>query len=225
VAEKKPAEEAEKVRSSPHWTCWPRSASGLCAHSPCAPQRRPLVHQQWHPVAHSGMDWLGPTDQRPLGLAAAHTTVHAAQRRCNVAPCLSVGVVRCACDRCTLKAVLFPLGERTHALQAKAAKKVGAEKAQKAETEKAKKPEKAKAATDAEAKPAKKAKQAEQSQAAAETATEAEMKFAVASGLAAVFGALNLNVDVRVRCLARTVQWFQELGVRRHGSRCATARR
>jgi hypothetical protein len=113
-----------------------------------------------------------------------------------------------------LKAVLFPLGERAHALQAKAAKKVGAEKAKKAETEKAKKPEKAKAATDAEAKPAKKAKQAEQSQAAAEKATEAEMKFAVASGLAAVFGALNLNEDVRVPCLARTVQWFQELGVR-----------
>jgi hypothetical protein len=55
-----------------------------------------LVHQQGHPVAHSGIDWLGPTDQRPRGLAAAHTTAHAAQRRCNVAPCLSVGVVRCA---------------------------------------------------------------------------------------------------------------------------------
>jgi 23S rRNA maturation mini-RNase III len=124
-----------------------------------------------------------------------------------------------------LKAVLFPLGERAHALQAKAAKKVGAEKAKKAETEKAKKPEKAKAATEAEAKPAKKAKQAEQSQAAAEKAKQAEMSFAAASGLAAVFGALNLNEDVRVRCLARTVQWFQELGVRRHGSRCGTARR
>jgi hypothetical protein len=47
----------------------------------------------------------------------------------------------------------------------------------------------------------------------------------VASGLAAVFGALNLNEDKRVQCLARTVQWFQELGVRRHGSRCGTARR
>ncbi len=65
------------------------------------------------------------------------------------------------------------------------------------------------------------AKQAELSQ-AAQAAAE---NFAVASGLAAVFGALNLNEDVRVRCLARTVQWFQELGVRRHGSRCATARR
>ncbi len=62
------------------------------------------------------------------------------------------------------------------------------------------------------------AKQAEQSQAAAEN-------FAVASGLAVVFGALNLNEDVRVKCLARTVQWFQELGVRRNGSRCGTARR
>jgi 23S rRNA maturation mini-RNase III len=119
-----------------------------------------------------------------------------------------------------LKAVLFPLGERAHALQTKAAKKV-----EKAETEKAKKPEKAKAATEAEPKPAKKAKQAEQSQAAAEKAKQAEMSFAAASGLAAVFGALNLNEDVRVRCLARTVQWFQELGVRRHGSRCGTARR
>jgi hypothetical protein len=53
-----------------------------------------------------------------------------------------------------------------------------------------------KAATEAaEAKPTKKAnlKQAdsEQCQAAAERATEAEVKFAVASGLAAVFGALN----------------------------------
>ncbi len=91
---------------------------------------------------------------------------------------------------------------------------MGAEKAKKAETEKAKKPEKAKAATEAEAKPAKKAKQAEQCQAAAETAKQAEMSFAAASGLAAIFGALNLNEDVRVRCLARTVQWFQELGVR-----------
>ncbi len=71
------------------------------------------------------------------------------------------------------------------------------------------------------------AKQAEQCQAAADKAkaTEAEIKFAAASGLAAVFGALNLNEDKRVRCLARTVQWFQELGVRRHGSRCGTARR
>ena len=69
------------------------------------------------------------------------------------------------------------------------------------------------------------AEQAQQCQAAAETAKQAEMSFAAASGLAAVFGALNLNEDVRVRCLARTVQWFQELGVRRHGSRCATARR
>ena len=113
-----------------------------------------------------------------------------------------------------MKAALFPLSERAHALQPKAAKKVGAEKATKAETEKAKKPEKAKAATEAEEKPAKKAKQAEQSQAAAEKATDAEMNFAVSSGLAAVFGALNLNEDVRVQCLARTVQWFQELGVR-----------
>ncbi len=91
---------------------------------------------------------------------------------------------------------------------------MGAEKAKKAETEKAKKPEKSKAAAEANAKPAKKAKQAEvaeQSQAAAE-------KFAVASGLAAVFGALNLNEDVRVQCLARTVQWFQELGVRLAGA-------
>ncbi len=111
-----------------------------------------------------------------------------------------------------------------NALQAKAAKKVGAEKTKKAETGKAKKPEKAKAATDAEEKPAKKAKQAE-CQAAVEKAAEAEMNFAVASGLAAVFGALNLNEDVRVRCLARTVQWFQELGVRRHGSHCGTTRR
>ena len=69
------------------------------------------------------------------------------------------------------------------------------------------------------------AKQAQQCQAAAETAKQAEMSFAEASGLAAVFGALNLNEDKRVQCLARTVQWFQELGVRRHGSRCATARR
>ena len=94
---------------------------------------------------------------------------------------------------------------------------MGAEKAKKAETEKAKKPEKSKAAAEAEAKPAKKAKQAEvaeQSQAAAEKAKEAVENFAAASGLAAVFGALNLNEDVRVQCLARTVQWFQELGVR-----------
>jgi hypothetical protein len=69
------------------------------------------------------------------------------------------------------------------------------------------------------------AKLAEQSQAAAEKATDAAENFAAASGLAAVFGALNLNEDVRVRCLARTVQWFQEIGVRRHGSCCATARR
>jgi hypothetical protein len=68
------------------------------------------------------------------------------------------------------------------------------------------------------------AKQAEQSQAAAEKVTDAAENFAAASGLAAVFGALNLNEDVRVKCLARTVQWFQELGVRRHGSRCGTAR-
>ena len=58
------------------------------------------------------------------------------------------------------------------------------------------------------------AKQAEQSQAAAGSAKDAAEKFAAASGLAAVFGALNLNEDVRVQCLARTVQWFQELGVR-----------
>ncbi len=73
------------------------------------------------------------------------------------------------------------------------------------------------------------AKQAEQSQAAAAKAAAAKAadaaeNFAEASGLAAVFGALNLNEDVRVKCLARTVQWFQELGVRRHGSRCCTAR-
>jgi hypothetical protein len=70
------------------------------------------------------------------------------------------------------------------------------------------------------------AKQAEQSQAPAEKAkaTDAAENFAAASGLAAVFGALNLNEDVRVKCLARTVQWFQELGVRRHGSHCCTAR-
>ncbi len=98
VPEKKAAEAAAEKVSSPHWTCWPQSASGLCAHAPCALQRRPLVHQQCHPVARSGMDRLGPTDQRPRGLAAAHTTAHAAQRRCNVAPCLSVGVVRCAID-------------------------------------------------------------------------------------------------------------------------------
>ena len=94
---------------------------------------------------------------------------------------------------------------------------MGAEKAKKAETEKAKKPEKSKAAAEAEAKPAKKAKQAEvaeQSQAAAGSAKQAVENFAAASGLAAVFGALNLNEDVRVQCLARTVQWFQELGVR-----------
>jgi 23S rRNA maturation mini-RNase III len=69
------------------------------------------------------------------------------------------------------------------------------------------------------------AKQAQQCQAAAETAKQAEISFAEASGLAAVFGALNLNEDKRVQCLARTVQWFQELGVRPHGSRCCTARR
>ena len=38
--------------------------------------------------------------------------------------------------------------------------------------------------------------------------------FATTSGLAAVFGALNLSVDVHEQCLARTVQWFQDVGVR-----------
>ena len=38
--------------------------------------------------------------------------------------------------------------------------------------------------------------------------------FATTSGLAAVFGALNLSVDVHEQCLARTVQWFQAIGVR-----------
>ena len=61
---------------------------------------------------------------------------------------------------------------------------------------------------------AQQAQHAEQSQAAAEKAKDAAEHFAAASGLAAVFGALNLNEDVRVQCLARTVQWFQELGVR-----------
>ena len=39
---------------------------GSCAHAPCAPQRRPLVHQQWHPVARSAD---GPA--RPDGSKAA----------------------------------------------------------------------------------------------------------------------------------------------------------
>ena len=38
--------------------------------------------------------------------------------------------------------------------------------------------------------------------------------FATTSGLAVVFGALNLSEDVHEQCLARTVQWFQDVGVR-----------
>ena len=53
--------------------------------------------------------------------------------------------------------------------------------------------------------------------------------FATTSGLAAVFGALNLSVDVHEQCLARTVQWFQDVGVRsrntsRHLATIAMAR-
>jgi hypothetical protein len=73
-----------------------------------------------------------------------------------------------------LQRSIFPRSERTHALQAKAAKKVGVEKAKKAVTEKAKKPEKAKAAAEVEAKPAKKAKQAEAAEPCQAAAAKAE---------------------------------------------------
>jgi hypothetical protein len=44
---------------------------------------------------------------------------------------------------------------------------------------------------------------------------ESMQSFVVSSGLAAVFGALNLKADVCTKCLAHAVQWFEKLGVRR----------
>ncbi len=45
--------------------------------------------------------------------------------------------------------------------------------------------------------------------------------FAATSGLAAVFSALNLSEDVHKQCLARTVQWFQDVGVRSRNTQTA----
>ena len=47
-----------------------------------------------------------------------------------------------------------------------------------------------------------------------EKADVAAQNFAATSGLAAVFGTLNLSMDVHEQCLARTVQWFEAIGVR-----------
>jgi hypothetical protein len=57
----------------------------------------------------------------------------------------------------------------------------------------------------------------------AERADVAAQNFAATSGLTEVFCALNLSADVHEQCLARTVQWFQDVGVRsRNTSRHCT---
>ena len=56
-----------------------------------------------------------------------------------------------------------------------------------------------------------------------ERADVAAQNFAATSGLTEVFCALNLSADVHEQCLARTVQWFQDVGVRsRNTSRHCT---
>jgi hypothetical protein len=69
VADKKAAEAAEKVRSSPHGTCWPQ-VPRVCAHM--ARVRRNdarNVPQQWPPVAHSGDGLAGPDRSKAAWLS------------------------------------------------------------------------------------------------------------------------------------------------------------
>jgi hypothetical protein len=44
--------------------------------------------------------------------------------------------------------------------------------------------------------------------------------FAAESGLNALFNALKLKPDAHQMCLLRTVEWMQEIGVRRHPCAC-----
>ena len=71
--------------------------------------------------------------------------------------------------------------------------------------------------------PAKRLKKDHTAKAEEEKADVAAQNFAATSGLAVVFSALNLDTGMHEQCLARTVQWFQDVGVRsRNTSRHCT---
>jgi hypothetical protein len=76
---------------------------------------------------------------------------------------------------------------------------------------------------------AKRLKQDHTPKGAVKKADVAAQNFAATSGLAVVFSALNLDTGMHEQCLARTVQWFQDVGVRsrntsRHLATIAMAR-